>query len=516
MFRTQLFYLSSEQLCAYDCRSGVLSEGVCFPADAAGVAAFEAHLEGRAGRPAYLLTDLIEEDFQRQSLPHVGGRAGRGLLQRRLGQLYRDTPYRKATIQGRDEDGRRDDQVLFCALTNPSLLQPWVEALARLKIPLAGIYSSSLLSAGLVSALALQHTHTLLVTYQSGGLRQSYFQHGQLRFSRLTAAIDRDGVAVDVAGETDKTRQFLTSTRMLERGEVLHAVILAPAVQVAALQAQCQNNLETAFHFIHAERAGAKLGLEETPALADQLLLTLLARRRPPSHYAMGAQACYYQLWRARLGLYAGSAVVGAYCLLWLIVNLWAIAEASRAGATLRAEAQSYQGRYRAIMDSLPPQVEKTQNMKAAVLIEALLAQHAPGPQAMLGMLSAALERAPQINLLQLDWKVRLPERQNASAQPRGEHAPAPPISSLLIGLPKGAPQTLHVEAEVLLTQNDYRAALNSIHQLTRELARQPRLTVELEQTPLDVRPTVKLSGKATTAAADSKAKFTLNLVWTP
>lgn len=519
MFRKQLFYVTSDQLCAYQWRQGKLSPAQCFSADAAGIDAFLAYLDGRARTPAFLLTDLIEEDFQRQLLPHVGGRAGRQLLQRRLSQLYRDTPYRMATIQGRDLEGRRDDQVLFCALTNPSLLQPWIAALEQLKVPLAGMYSTSLLSTALVETLALTHQHTLLVTFQSGGLRQSYFHDGRLRFSRLTPAIDRDGLAVNVAGETDKTRQFLTSTRMLERGEVLHAVVLAPAPQVARLQPLCRNSLETAFHFITMERACAKLGLAQSapaPALADPLLLTVLGKRQPASHYALGALARFYQLWRARIGLYTASALVLGYAALWLVANTWGIVDAGNSSKTLRVEAASYEQRYNAIMSSLPPQVDKTQNMKAAVTIERMVANQAPGPQAMLGMLSQALDLVPQINLTQLDWKVRLPENHTGEAQPRANNAPPPPLSPLLIGLPSQPPQVLHVEAEVLLTQNDYRAALAGINRFTQALARQSRVTVVLEQTPLDVRPTVKLSGRAATAAADSKAKFTLNLVWNP
>ncbi|WP_232429651.1 MULTISPECIES: hypothetical protein [unclassified Janthinobacterium] len=514
--RTQLFYVTNDQLCAYDWQRGHLSGGQCFGADAAGVAAFARYLAERAALPAYLLTDLIEEDFQRQLLPHVGGRAGRGLLQRRLTQLYRDTPYRAATVQGRESAGRRDDRVLFCALTNPSLLQPWVDALEQRKVPLAGIYSSSLLSAALVGALALTQPHILLVTFQSGGLRQSYFQNGQLRFSRLTPAIDRDGVAVDVAGETEKTRQFLVSTRMLERGEVLHSVVVAPAPQVARLQPLCRNAPETEFRFVTMERACAKLHLAEVPALADPLLLSVLGRRRPPSHYALGQRARFYQLLLARLGLFAGSAAIAVFCLVWLAANIWGIVDAARSQAALAAEAQSYEQRYDAIMASLPPQVDKTQNMKAAVLIERMVTSRAPGPQTMLAMLSAALEGVPDVSLVQLDWKVRLPENRAGSAQPRADNAAAAPVSSLLIGLPAMPPQSLHVEAEVLLAQNNYRAALDSINRLTAELARQPRLTVELEQTPLDVRPSVKLAGKAATTAADSKVKFTLNLSWIP
>src|SRR5207244_9706802 len=97
-----------------------------------------------------------------------------------------------------------------------------------LKLPIAGLYSTTLVSGGLLKKLALQHEHLLLVSQQSAGLRQSYFLDGQLKFSRLTLAVDRDGEPVDIARETGKTQQFLTSIRLLGRGDVLHTVIIAP------------------------------------------------------------------------------------------------------------------------------------------------------------------------------------------------------------------------------------------------------------------------------------------------
>ncbi|HAT31418.1 MAG TPA: hypothetical protein DCW29_11380 [Janthinobacterium sp.] len=511
MFRKQLFYLTSEQLCAYQWHQGKLGPGHVFANDAAGLEAFAAYLESRDNTPAYLLTDLIEEDFQRQSLPHVGGKTGRALLLRRLTQLYRDTPFRMASVQGRDEDGRRDDQVLFSALTNPALPQPWLAALELARTPLAGMYSASFLGAQLVQGLRIFNQHLLMVTRQSGGVRQSYFQDGQLRFSRLTPAIDRDGVVVNLAGETAKTHQFLTSTRALERGDVLHAVILAPLGQMAALAPHCHDGQELTYRFIAMEKAAGRLGLDAAPALSDQLLLNLLARHPPASHYALGARARFYQLWRARIALFGASAALAAATVLTVGANLWGIVDASVADARLRAEARAFDVRYHGIMSSLPPQVDKTRNMKAAVTIDHLVTTQAPTPLALTGILSEALDRVPQINLLQLDWKVDLP-----AGRPRAENSPAAPISSLLIGFPVQPRQTLRVEAEVKLSQNDYRSALGSMQQLIRELARHPHLSVEIEQTPLDVRPNVKLAGKAATETLDGKAKFILNLAWNP
>ncbi|WP_242404500.1 hypothetical protein [Janthinobacterium agaricidamnosum] len=498
--------MTSDQLCAYDWRHGKLSPGQQFAANADGLDQFAAYLESRSTVPAYLLTDLIEEDFQRQLLPHVGGKAGRELITRRLTQLYRDTPFRMASILGRDTAGRRDNQVLFNALTNPSLLQPWLEALEYLKIPLAGLYSSSLLGAALVGRLKLRQEHLLLITQQSGGLRQSYFEQGKLRFSRLTPAIDRDGLSVNVATETEKTRQFLTSTRLLERGDVLHTAILAPGPHIAALQALCRDGVELAYQFIDMAVASKRLGLHNAPLLADPLLLSLLGKKQPASHYPLGPRARFYQLWRARLGLYASTALAATVGVLWLAWNIWSIVLVSNDGSRLQAEAASYDQRYQAIMSSLPPVLAKAGDMKSAVSLERLISSQAPGPQAMLVMVSQALEQSPAINLIQLHWQAELP-----FLKVKGEALPL-----ALAGMPLGPPQSLRLEAEVNLPQNDYRSALGNINQFTQQLARLPAMRVEIVDMPLDLRPAATLSGKTAATADHRQARFILKLVWRP
>ncbi|MGK5078934.1 hypothetical protein [Janthinobacterium sp. HLX7-2] len=522
MFRKQLLYITSDALCAYDWRNGALGTGHVFPPSAAGLDGFAAWLEEpqeqRLDVPAYLLTDLIEEDFQHQLLPHVRGKAGRALLERRKQQLHRDTPYRGSALLGRESTGRHDDQVLFFALTNPSLLQPWTEALEHLRIPVAGIYSTSLLSIALVKKLVLTHEHLLLVTQQSGGLRQSYYEKGQLRFSRQTVAIALDGVAVNIALETEKTRQFLTSTRMLSRGEVLNTVILAPAAQITKLKLLCDNDLEVAYHFIDLQHASLRVGLRQTPALADELLLTLLGKHPPPSHYPPGPLARYYHFQRARNVLYGASALVGASAALWCVINLLGGISDGAATVRLQQETASDQKRYHSSMANLPPAPAKTQNMKVAVTLGRMIASQAPEPGRMLGILSTALEQAPQVQLAQLHWHAGQASVRTAGSPP----APQPPgagattLSSSLAGIPAAPPQALRLEADVAMPNNDYRAALGAITAFAQTLAREPGMQVAIEETPLDLRSSAALSGKSATPAPDSQARFTLLLVWKP
>ena len=89
--------------------------------------------------------------------------------------------------------------------------------------------------------------------------------------------------------------------------------------------------------------------------------------------------------------------------------------------------------------------------------------------------------------------------------------------SSMLIGIPKAPQQQVRLQAEVLVEQDDYRSVLLSMNRFAQELARTPGMQVEIEQLPFDVRPHVKLAGKAgTPAGLGERAKFTLIIRWSP
>ena len=530
--RKHLLYLASDRLDAWLWEGGKLSGPVSFNADITGLDAFKSYLAQHAATSAYLLADLVEEDFQRVLLPHVQGKAGRALLERRLLQLYRETPYRQATMQARSDEGRRDDIVLFSALTNPQLPQPWIAALEQLKVPLAGVYSVALLGASLVDSLQLrEHKHLLLVSQQSAGLRQSYFCDGQLKFSRLTLAVDREGQAVNVGAETARTQQFLVSVRLMERGEVLHAVLVAPQEDMEHWCAQCGAAPETAYHYLPIAQAAVRAGLPHTPQLADALYLHRLASKKPASHYRLGQQGRYFRFWQARRALYASSALLAAAGAVWVGATLWQDLDARMESELLSAEAQHFDANYRARMSGMPPTLAPTADMKAAVTLQQLLTAQGPRPMDMMGLLGDALDKVPQIHLLRLDWRVNqdgaagkasasasgpaaMPGRVAGLATP--DQSEVEPIPSSILGIPGRPPESLRVEAEVHMARSDYRGVMDSMNQFAQELARNRHLTVEIEQPALDVRPGIKLSGKTSAGAADKPAQFVLNLILKP
>ena len=83
-------------------------------------------------------------------MPHLRGGDREAVLGRKMAQLYRASTFRHAIVQDREAEGRRDDRVLYHAITNPDLLKPWLVAIEQAEVPLEGIYSSAVLSVRLL------------------------------------------------------------------------------------------------------------------------------------------------------------------------------------------------------------------------------------------------------------------------------------------------------------------------------------------------------------------------------
>ena len=519
MLAKQLFLITSESLRAYQWERGRLSDPETFTSDRAGLDAFALYLQREPVRPAYVIADMVEEDFQRQLLPHVRGRARRSMVERRLKLLFRETPLRMALLQGRDNSGRRDDIYLFAALTNPSLVQPWIKAIEYEGVPLAAVYSATFLSLLLVRRLALVQPHLLLITHEADGLRQTYFQGRFIKFSRLTRLAPGDSLAHEVAEETDRMRQFLTSTRLTARGDVLQVVVLAGSDEIPALEAECRDEPELAFHFIDMQTAAARVGADIVPRHADRLLLTLAGRRPPASHFDTGSAGRLFKLWQSRLGLYSAAAATAAAGLLWTVVNLALALSYSSETGRLAAATPQHEARYNQVMASVPPVPTRTANMRAAVAVDAIVRAQGPRPDPMVTMLSAALERAPAVRLNALEWRIRQTQAAAPVQDPTvmGQPSDAPPqLFSADLGIPLRPAQTLRIDGEIDVPQNASREVLAAMNAFAGDLARNPRMAVEILNPPLDVRPNVRLSGKAGLDAATTKPRFVMRLTWLP
>ena len=523
--RKQLFYLTNQQLTAYAWQGGTLVRGASFGNDEAGRADFGAYLGQTPSVPSYLVVDVVEEDFQRDSTPHVSGRARQALLERKLVQLYRDTPFRHATLQGRDKEGRKDDRYLFNALTNAELPRAWLAVMQQHAVALAGMYSLALLSQQLFQKLKPEPGPVLLVSHQSSGLRQSFFDNGLLRFSRLTPLFDHapERLAEAFRVESAKTRQFMASTRLLARGAQVTVLVLASAATLQALAPDMVDTADVRHLPIDTAAAGRAVGAGSfDPTLeCDLLYLSLRARAPLPSHFPLRDQRHFYHLLQARIALYAMSAVVALGALAWAASDLFTIAALRNEQARLEQETLATEASYQALIKNMPATAVTPHNMKSVVDLEAMVANNVPLPSAQMSEISAALSFLPQLKLRRMQWEaveaasiaaVVDPNAPPPEPAPTGDFPPPPG----LLGVPTRTAQVVVLEGDVVPFNGDYRAALAAVSQLVTQLSRNPKLRAEVTLQPIDTRPTVRLESRAGATQDVLPAPFALKVTWMP
>ncbi len=487
MARTLLF-LSADTFQAYQWKGARLSEAGSFSNDADGRTRFTAFLEQNRD-PAYLLTDIIEEDFHLENVPHLIGPARRDLLERKFEQYYRSTPFRQATLVQRLSEGRRDDEFLFSALTNPQRISPWLETLLANHIPVVGLYSVPIISAPLLQHVASEHV--LLLTWEkSAGLRQTYFNNRRLHFSRLIPITSDTSFAQAVANETPRTQQYLRSLSLPPPGEVLDVHIICHAADRAELQTRLANESDLRYTYLDIVEFAKqrKCRYEFADSDATPLFLHQLATRAPSAHYASAGHTHFYLLWQLRRVLFGLAAATMLAGLTWSALSFLQGREFGTDTEDLQMQTAQLHRQTQQVQSSFAGTSVPAADMKTAVLLARSLSNYAPPPKEVLEELSLVLEKFPRIKVNKLAWQ--------ASA---ADAAPSPYPA-----------QVITFDGELIEFGNEHRQALAYLERFQKALV-QGGYVVTTQTQPLDVSSKGSISGSGT---GGKPAQFTLKIIW--
>ncbi len=422
MARKTLLLLASDRLHAWRWSRGKLSFAQSFANDTDGLQQLSAFLKGNRD-PAYLLADLSEEDYRLETLPHLRGSDRFDLIQRKLGQFYLNTPFRQAILQRRRNDGRRDDDVLFSALPNPSHISPWLDIMLAGQTAIAGIYSVPGISAPLVAVAASRHL--LLVSWEKQvGLRQTYFDSKFLRFSRLTAIHQNSFCSETISDEVEHTRQYLLNLNLLPQNQELDVRVICHENQWHELEARladCANLRCTCMGLKELGRR-IKSSSDYSDSDATPLFLHLLATRRFKNHYAAPAHTHYFRLSQLRRGLNVSSTILAAGSLLWSATNVVEGNKLISDRTSIIAATNKLTQRTEQIVRQSPDSVVTANDMKTAVLLLRKLAGTFPAPQPVLNELSMTLNDFPAIRVVKLAWQTDAAPRA-AQSEESASHA---------------------------------------------------------------------------------------------
>jgi hypothetical protein len=419
--------------------------------------------------PTYLLVDLVEEDFRHESVPHLFGRSRNALLQRKFEQFYRGTPFCEATLLQRQKTGRRDDDMLFSSLTNPSLITPWLDIMLAQQTPLAGIFSVPQISAPLIKDHPSQHL--LLISWEKyAGLRQTYFSDHRLQISRLTPIHGDLSFYDTVVKELNRTYQYLKSLSLLPTGQTLDVLIMCHADDHARLQdGRLPDSADMRYNFIELSEIARQLKIDHhfPDSDARQIFLRQLAAKPPKVNYASDDHMHYYALWqlRHRMGWLSAALLLGSALL--SSVTVWQGGYDADEAASIQTQAQRMQNEAQQITLAFPNTYASASDMKTGVTATRKIALYSHLPEEALLPISATLDRHPQLELDELAWQTD----PDPTAGGTSAHLHVATLKGRLTGF-----------------ASDYRAALNYLDDLQRDLTGQGYLVTILNK-PLDVSP---------------------------
>jgi len=506
-----------------------------FTVTGAGLAEFERHAATLPGVPMHVFTDLSEEDFRLDTIPHVGAGDRDALLARKLAQIFRNTPYRHALTQGRETEGRRDDRVMYTAVTNPELLRPWLEAAERLEIPLEGIHSAAVFSEVLLDELDLFFPHTLLVTFTPGsGMRQTYFRSREIKFSRLTPIDLEHGQTLGamVAEETTRTWQYLDSLRNFAESDRLEVCVLVHPNDFPAVKPALRDFAQIQYRILDMDQVAANLGLKPPPlaSTAEEVMVHLALMRKAQNHFAPPELRRHAVLRRARILLAQVSVAVVAAS---LVVGAWNVARVLKSSEEDQRVAQQIAALNRdaeEIKRATPSYGVGGATMRDAVAFYNVSMRGFPTMAEFVAPLSQALRAHPDVRLTQIAWQAT----DDAKTTPRMQAMAArnaPPVRALARGpepgqQPQGGEEAASpafaggrfevalVEATVRVGSNDFRGAQAEAERFAADISRIGGFQADVVESPLDVRPVLTLQARhPEREPAFMEPRFVLKLV---
>jgi len=241
MLPARIIYQSDYVMLAYEYQQNSWQCVAQFNTDETGQRAFIDYLCKQLHLRLIWFVDSSQESHYCHSVPHVQGGDKKRLLQQRKQRIFSNTPYVTTSYQGREQQGRRDDEILFSGLSNPHVLHPWLPLIQACNVPLQGIYSIPLLQQHLFIIPELkQYEYVLISSYTPAinahtkfGLRQTLFIKQKTKFSRLVAleedSVYPEHVSSQIIKHLQTTQQYIKSINLLPNNTPLQLITILPA-----------------------------------------------------------------------------------------------------------------------------------------------------------------------------------------------------------------------------------------------------------------------------------------------
>ncbi len=417
------------------------------------------------------------------------------------------------------EEGRRDDRVLFTALTNPEIIQPWISILLENKTPLAGIYSVPQLTSLLLDILPEPSDHMLVVSLQGiSGLRQTFFHKKELKISRLVD-MPRYGTAPYapvIKEEVEVITRYLNSLRLIDPDKPYDVYFLGDSKLLNEVQKEIEEYSSVRYHMVNVNLFGRESGLEIETAtpFSDQLLVYHLLKERPGNYYALKEETHYFRMDRVGTAMYASSICLILASMIWGGTNFTSGLSYKRQGENSYKLYQYYSERLKKARMELEPTPVNPYELKTLVEIANTLDEYKTSPADIFTIISRGMDRYPQIELNRLEWQASMdPNTETAGKRSASTKQGIVGFSNLdSAGSSYAYYQIAMVEGVIKPFEGDYRKAIEMINGFADSLKESEGVQgASVVALPLDTRSEASLSG--TTGKDTNDAEFSVRLV---
>jgi len=503
-----LVYVSASGASATVTRGGKVNAPMHFTTDAEGIAAFRDIISIHPSRPAFIVVDATEEDYRFETLPHASGADREQMVGRKLRQHYRNTPYSMAQLVGRDSEKRRDDRFLFCALTNPEVIKPWLDVLTAAEQPIGGLFLLPLVLCRLVGGIAPKVANLLTISVLPSGIRLSFFRDGDFRLSRLSRADAAPGtLARAISEEVSNTRLYLHALRVATLDEPVSLLLLDHADQLGNFPQHFASDIQgVSCEVVSGQVIAEKLKL--TPGVVadtpETAYLQLLADHTPSSNLAKPDITQEYRRLRVRNKLYRASVASAFAGLCWAGFNLSQQLMLDDERDDMARQTALVNNEYETVTRQFPSASTSAENLRRTTEIAERLRATEKTPLDFFAALSRALAPDPELAVVEVTWRYSTNEISTGTgaATPAAADPAAPPPPSAA-GRGGQRRQSGLLAGEIRNFRGDYRNAIERINRLAERRRKDSSvLEVRVAQLPLNVSPSLSISGSASDSPA--------------
>jgi len=541
----RIFYFSGYRMTVFDWDEKTLVNSRDFLPNDEGFADFEYLLQQSIKMPARLLVDMIEEDFRRESIPHVNMFDRRSLIKRLIDKHYRDEPYVHAKVLDRSKLGRKDDRVILSALTNTALLAPWLERIDKHNARLAGIWSIPLLTDKLLRPMVTEDKHALVVSRQvRSALRNSYFRDGKLLLSRQ-AKFDKDmwdkedfeGVIANLERGTIEIYNFLLNQRIMESTDYLNVYCILQEAQIEEAQQLVHNTPEVHYAFFGIEKLFANFGIQGCEQHGAAALFSYLCTRTNPiyDHYGTEEQKSTYYQYLVDKVITQATEIGSLICITAAVILALNSLKLDQQQEILHLQIDALQNEYNDKFSAMSNQLETATTIQSAVeTIGQLEADAAQAPHRFFADLGSVFSqpRFTNITLEDLAWrkypstelgqliishKLKLAEQNDPFLQ---ETLMEEYYEQMQLESAPKLQATFSLNGRIATEGYSYRSTIDAMQNFVTALERLPGVElVLLIETAVDVRDSARFTGQVgqeeTSIAVDTD-KFEILIVLEP